>query len=217
MGNDGGSIPGRQDLVKEKAKDRKMENYEMVKQTQAKYCVLTKESLKKPIVGCKLGFLYNKEGLIQALLDKRLPKTFQHIKKLKDVKNLNVNILENKDTEETKVICPISMIEYNGLNTFYILWSCGCVISKKAIDELNMTDKCINCGEKVDIKTDLVNLNYTKEEREAILRSLLPAQKDNNTDSNKMLGKKRLNNGTEDNVIKRVGESGLDNNKKQKV
>lgn len=34
MGNDGGSIPGRQDLVKEKQKDRKQENDEIVKQSR---------------------------------------------------------------------------------------------------------------------------------------------------------------------------------------
>jgi hypothetical protein len=78
---------------------------------------LSKEPLKKPVVGCRLGFLYNKEALIQALLNKQLPKTFQHIKKLKDVKDLNISLMEDKEAQETKVICPISMIEYSGLNT----------------------------------------------------------------------------------------------------
>jgi hypothetical protein len=32
MGNDGGSIPGRKDLVKEKAKDNHIENSDMIKQ-----------------------------------------------------------------------------------------------------------------------------------------------------------------------------------------
>ncbi len=32
MGNDGGSIPGRKDLVKEKEKEKNPENYDMVKQ-----------------------------------------------------------------------------------------------------------------------------------------------------------------------------------------
>jgi hypothetical protein len=34
MGNDGGSIPGRTDLVKVKERNRKMENHDLVKQTQ---------------------------------------------------------------------------------------------------------------------------------------------------------------------------------------
>lgn len=34
MGNDGGSIPGRQDLVKEKKPQKKMENNDLVKSSQ---------------------------------------------------------------------------------------------------------------------------------------------------------------------------------------
>ena len=87
MGNDGGSIPGRKDLVKEKEKDKRMENDELVKQSNSKYCALTKEPLKKPIVGDRTGLIYNKENLIEALIDKRLPKSFRHITSLKDVKD----------------------------------------------------------------------------------------------------------------------------------
>jgi hypothetical protein len=78
--------------------------------------VLSKEPLKRPVVGCRLGFMYNKESLLQALIDKQLPKAFSHIKRLKDVKDLNINLIEDPNTE-VKVICPISMIEYSGLNT----------------------------------------------------------------------------------------------------
>ncbi len=76
--------------------------------------MLTKEPLKKPVVGCKLGFLYNKEALIKALLDKRMPITYQHISNLRDIKNLNITLLEIES--DVKIICPISMIEYSGLN-----------------------------------------------------------------------------------------------------
>jgi hypothetical protein len=34
MGNDGGSIPGRKDLVREKEREKKMENHDLVKQSQ---------------------------------------------------------------------------------------------------------------------------------------------------------------------------------------
>ena len=34
MGNDGGSIPGRKDLVREKDKERKHENEDLIKQTK---------------------------------------------------------------------------------------------------------------------------------------------------------------------------------------
>jgi len=97
--------------------------------------------LKKPVVGCRLGFLYNKEALINAMLDKRLPKIYSHITSLKDVKDLKIQLAELNG--ETKIICPISMIEFSGLNTFYFFWNCGCLISKNAFEELNMKDKSI--------------------------------------------------------------------------
>ena len=34
MGNDGGSIPGRQDLVREKQREKKQENEELMKQSE---------------------------------------------------------------------------------------------------------------------------------------------------------------------------------------
>jgi hypothetical protein len=61
-------------------------------------------------------------------------------------------------------------------------------VSKKAIDELNMIDKCIVCGEDVNIKTDLVNLNYSKEERDLIYKHILAAK---TKSDDKLLGKKR--------------------------
>jgi hypothetical protein len=176
MGNDGGSIPGRQDLVREKARERRIENNELVRQSQSRYCALTKEPLNKPIVGDKLGLLYNKEGLIQALLEKRLPKTYSHITSLKDLKDLNITFSD--DTVdiiggEHKIKCPITMIEFSGMNCFCINWKCGCVISKKAVEELNMKDKCVQCGVVSDLKKDIVSLNLTTKEREEIYNQII--------------------------------------------
>jgi len=72
--------------------------------------------LKKPLVGCKLGFLYNLETLLKAILGKRMPSSFEHITSLKDVKELKVNLSKNQDQEDT-IICPVTMMEYNGYNT----------------------------------------------------------------------------------------------------
>jgi len=127
--------------------------------------------LKKPVVGCRLGFLFNKEALINAMLDKRLPKIYSHISSLKNVKDLKIKLSELNG--ETKIICPISMIEYSGLNTFYFLWNCGCLLSKKAFDELHTKDKCVLCGKDFNKETDLVNVNYTKEERARLFQKIL--------------------------------------------
>ncbi len=39
---------------------------------------------------CKVGYLYNYDALLKALIDKTLPKKFRYIKKLKDIKKLNI-------------------------------------------------------------------------------------------------------------------------------
>jgi hypothetical protein len=187
MGNDGGSIPGRKDLVKEKGKERRVQNNELVKQSQSRYCALTKDPLKKPVVGDRLGLLYNKESLIKALIEKRLPKSYSHISSLKDLKDLNIKFSDESDAKNqvdqyikqsdsgSKIACPITMMEFSGLNNFYIIWKCGCVLSKKAIDELNMKlkNKCVNCGTSVDYKNDLVSLNYSAKEKEALFNQIL--------------------------------------------
>jgi hypothetical protein len=198
MGNDGGSIPGRKDLVKEKIKEKRIENEELVKQSQSKYCALTKESLKSPIVGDKMGLLYNKESLIQTLIEKRLPKSFIHISTLKDIKDLNITF-----SEENKIKCPITMMEFSGINSFYFLWNCGCVISKKAIEELNMKDKCINCGTFNNPKYDFISLNLSGKEKQGILKKIIEEKKKItemknysklNKNSEKLLNRKRANN-----------------------
>ncbi len=198
MGNDGGSIPGRQDLVKEKQKEKRAENKDLVKQSQSKFCALTKEPLKKPIVGDRLGFLYNKETLIQSLIEKRLPKTFNHINSLKDIKDLNVTF-----SDDEKILCPITMILFSGMNSFSFIWKCGCVLSKKALEELSIKNNCIHCGASVDLKTDLVSLNYTSKEKQAIFNKIIEEkikirenknkEKQNRINTINMLSKKREN------------------------
>ena len=204
MGNDGGSIPGRKDLVKEKEKEKRMENDELVKQSNSKYCALSKEPLKKPIVGDRTGLLYNKESLIKALIEKRLPKTYRHITSLKDVKYLNILITGKENSDEIKINCPISMIQYSGLNNFYIVWKCGCVLSKKAIDELNMKDKCMQCGTEINLKSDLVSLNYSIKERQEIFNKLIEEKIKNQkikSSQNLIKDKNLLNNKRKNNQI----------------
>jgi hypothetical protein len=88
-GNDGGSIPGRSELVKEKPKELRAESdlvgrfrYHFRSRYRAKYCALTKERLKKPVAICRLGYLYNYETLLHILVNKKLPKEFSHIRRV---------------------------------------------------------------------------------------------------------------------------------------
>jgi hypothetical protein len=69
MGNDGGSIPKRRDMVRERKREEKIENFEMAK-TKSTLCAISKEPLRPPLVVCRLGLLYNKEEIVKRLIEK---------------------------------------------------------------------------------------------------------------------------------------------------
>ncbi|KAG8131698.1 hypothetical protein E2320_009619, partial [Naja naja] len=86
MGCDGGTIPKRHELVKGPRKMEKVDkNAELVAQWY--YCTLSQEKLSRPIVACELGRLYNKDAVIEFLLDKSSDKVLveaaSHIKSIK--------------------------------------------------------------------------------------------------------------------------------------
>ena len=61
------------------------------------HCALTQEPLQKPVVACELGRMYNKEAIIEKLLNAKSEGTSsdrdrvaEHIRNLKDVKELQL-------------------------------------------------------------------------------------------------------------------------------
>ena len=177
MGNDGGSIPDRTSQIRVKKRKRRINKVEIQK-TKSNLCSMTKEQLRKPIVGDRLGQLYNKTSVIEYLLNKNKPKGFEHIKSLKNVKELKCTINGNGYIQ-----CQISQEEFSGLNKFFFLWTCGCVFSKTAMDELGIKKKCINCNSEFDINKDLISLNYNKNTKREILKSLLNIKYYNNSEN----------------------------------
>jgi len=59
MGNDGGSISKRSEVVKTKKKKVRIDKHIFAQ--ARKLCSLTKEPLRAPLVVCKRGLIYNKE------------------------------------------------------------------------------------------------------------------------------------------------------------
>ena len=174
MGNDGGSIPDRTSQIRVRRRKKRIHEREIQK-TKCNLCSIKKEQLRKPIVGDKLGQLYNKTSVIEYLLSKNKPEGFEHIKSLKNVKELKCLINDNGYIQ-----CQITQEEFSGLNKFFFLWSCGCVFSKTAMDELHIKDKCINCNMPFDINNDLISLNYNRKTKKEILKELLGVKKVNN-------------------------------------
>jgi hypothetical protein len=162
MGCDGGSIPRRAEMVKTvEAKEKPDANSQLV----AKYtlCSISKTPLQAPIVACYYGKLYNKDAILELLIDRDsfgdADILCPHIKSLKDIVTLNLelnpqgtkpvkSIVANDFQDNQTVfpfICPITKKEMNGHSKFIFLQSCGCVVSELALKTIK-TNECLVCN-----------------------------------------------------------------------
>ena len=167
MGGDGGSIPKRAELVKT-SKKKEQADKDMERDAKWSHCAITQRELVRPIVACELGKLYNKESILEYLLDKSLCDSITHIRSLKDVKELNLTVnsgYDSKcreaaghfDTMAAKYICPVAGLEMNGKYRFCFMWSCGCVLSERAMKEVP-SEVCHKCGKAFDPE-NVITLN----------------------------------------------------------
>jgi hypothetical protein len=140
-------------------------------------CAISSEELIEPIVTCQLGYLYNKEHVITALLDKTLHENFSHIKGLKCVKE--VKLTGNTDSnrgggddsgsggkEDCDVacpyMCPVTQLPFNGVYGFVAIWTTGYVLSEKALREIGMEGLQLEYGPFTE--ADVVGLLPMEEE-----------------------------------------------------
>ncbi|XP_013001099.1 replication termination factor 2 isoform X2 [Cavia porcellus] len=186
MGCDGGTIPKRHELVKGPKKVEKVDkDAELV--AQWNYCTLSQEILRRPIVACELGRLYNKDAVIEFLLDrsaeKALGKAASHIKSMKSVTELklsdnpawegdrgNTKGDKHDDLQRARFICPVVGLEMNGRHRFCFLRGCGCVFSERALKEIK-AEVCHTCGATFQ-EEDIVVLNGTKEDVEVLRKRM---------------------------------------------
>ena len=115
MGNDGGSMPHREDLIKEKPKEKKADQT-LLAYNKSHICTLSSQNLIKPIVADRAGNLFTKEVVLEALVNKSMPRSYCYIRKVKDVKTLNII---TKDPENDKITSDGK----SQLNSFIILTS----------------------------------------------------------------------------------------------
>jgi len=118
--------------------------------TRAKMCAISNEVLQEPVVACELGNLYNKEAILTCLLEKTLNESYQHIRGLKDLVEVqftqNPSFVERETNTEiellselpAKYICPVTLIEMNGSQPFVLLWRSGWILSEKALKEVGV-------------------------------------------------------------------------------
>ncbi|XP_010275754.1 PREDICTED: protein RTF2 homolog [Nelumbo nucifera] len=134
-------------------------------------CALSFEPLKHPCVVDRLGNVFNKQPLVETLLERKLPKEFGHIKGLKDMIPIELSPIPGVKYDDgisfmTRFQCPITGLEFNGKYKFFALRSCGHVLSAKALKEVK-SSTCLVCHREFS-ESDKIVINGTAEEVTAL-------------------------------------------------
>jgi len=154
MGGDGGSIPTRRCLVKQKERKAR-ENPHAKRASQNGYCQLSAQKLRKPIIASRQGKLYNKEAVMNHLVDHRgKPLKPGEVDKLPEIKSLKTDAFEvqlgdNQNYKRTEddvqevtnsfpFMCSVTGYEMNGAQKFCFGLNTKHVVSEKALKQANM-------------------------------------------------------------------------------
>ncbi|KAK9448034.1 Rtf2 RING-finger-domain-containing protein [Limtongia smithiae] len=175
MGNDGGSIPTRRELVKSSSQHAPTAS-ELFEHDQLNTafawttCRLSNKPLQLPLVSDYLGRLYNQDAVLEYLVS---PKDFSgegttatpHIASLKDVVVLKIAT----DPKTKKWICPVTFKEIkSGGTKFVYLAECGHVFAESAFKAITDTTTCFECGTSYQ-KSNLITINpSSKADTEAL-------------------------------------------------
>ncbi|KAH8121583.1 hypothetical protein FP744_10004302 [Trichoderma asperellum] len=149
MGNDGGSIPKRRELVKNAARtptisELKATALESLAHAWA-HCALSDAPIDlEAVVSDWRGRLYNYEAILQGLMPSDDPNEVTPaalgIRSLRDVAKLKFSKMGDKWA------CPISMKEMGPTTKSVYLVPCGHVFAEVAITEIK-EEACPECGE----------------------------------------------------------------------
>ncbi|KAF2310445.1 hypothetical protein GH714_010339 [Hevea brasiliensis] len=137
-GGDGGATGAEsRDCYLNMYADKKPDKVDPNEQRLSKWlnCALSNEPLTQPCVIDRLGNIFNKEALVEALIGKKLPKEFGYIKGLKDMLNIKLEPIPGEESNNARFHCPITGLEFNGKYKFFALKNCGHVLSAKALKE----------------------------------------------------------------------------------
>lgn len=158
MGNDGGSIPTRRELVKEAARDPSSTQVKEVQTEKLEHywshCALSQQPLSIPIVSDSTGNLYNKDAVLENLLGAAKQsqdganvagndRTAGTIKNLKDVVEVRFDIEEEEEGDKSskpspslRLVCPVSGKRLGpGVKAVYLV-PCGHAFAESAIREM---------------------------------------------------------------------------------
>ncbi|KAI4218441.1 MAG: hypothetical protein LQ349_008717 [Xanthoria aureola] len=207
MGNDGGSIPTRRELVKEAAKDP---NNTQVKETQTEklqyywsHCSLSQKPLSPPIVSDSTGNLYNKDAVLENLLNTSKDsqdgniagneRTAGTIKSLRDIVEVRFRIEEEEEEEEGKedsatrsnelrLVCPVTGKRLGpGVKAVYLA-PCGHAFAETAVREMP-GEQCLECNEPYSTENVIPILPVSPTDKDRLRDRLSKLQSDGLTHS----------------------------------
>lgn len=170
MGNDGGSIPKRRELVKEAARTRTATELKESQHEQQDYYWTTdpisQKPLTQPIVSDSSGKLYNKETILEFLVEGNRKEdansvTQGAVKSLKDIVEVKFEV--DSDASSTVEVwkCPVTGNKLGpGSKAVYIV-PCGHVFSSTAIKEVS-GEKCLTCDTEY-ASNDIIPILSTSE------------------------------------------------------
>lgn len=176
MGGDGGSIPGRADIVRTKGykfirnlggmgytpntmirADNERMHILQERKLRVTTCRLTQDPLRQPIVVDKHGVLFNKEELVRRLLAKQ---DTCGVRRLKDVQEVAAGCF---NAETGRLMCPVSKSDVTASVRAVVVWKCGCVVRQPMFSELQRLQAgCPNCAGKVEAVTEIAPKDWTE-------------------------------------------------------
>ena len=184
MGNDGGSIPTRRELVKEAARnpsgtDLREKQREHLAHRWSQ-CPVSHKALVKPIVSDHAGNMYNKDAILQFLLptevspvDKAEYENFiqGRIKSLKDVVEVHFEIESDEKTKIEKWLCPITSKELGPSVKAVYLVPCGHAFSQEAITVMK-AEQCSQCGTGYESRDIIPILPSTEADKDVVRKRI---------------------------------------------
>ncbi|ODQ82704.1 hypothetical protein BABINDRAFT_164454 [Babjeviella inositovora NRRL Y-12698] len=211
MGADGGTIV-KKNNQKEAIKEYKHSSSQLVElsSNDTYMCPLSLEVLASPIVGDYLGTFYNKDAVLQLVLDKMQgtrTEKYTHLTSLKDV--VDINAVWNE--EKTRIVCPIMNKEFQPGsvgNEFAYFVPCGCMCQAKVIKELDRK-LCPVCNESIQPR-DVIAVFPSQEEEVKLEERMAELSAANLTHSLKPKKSERK-------TKKRKGEGRMPGMKKAKI
>jgi hypothetical protein len=155
MGNDGGSIPTRRELVKEAARNPTTSELKESQQEQQEYHWTTDpislKPLAQPVVSDSGGKLYNKDTILEYLVEGTRKEeadsiTKGAVKSLKDVVEVKLEVDEDATAKAKREVwrCPVTGDKLGPGSKAVYLVPCGHAFSGTAIKEVS-GDKCLSC------------------------------------------------------------------------